>query len=60
MPERLLTVRVVADRLDVSTETVLRWCRRGQMPSIRLPGGAIRIQPADLEAWLLDRYRTAA
>ena len=32
MTERLLTARVVAEQLDVSTETVLRWIRRGQLP----------------------------
>lgn len=38
----LLTARQVADRLGVSTETVLRWTRRGDLPGFRLPGGALR------------------
>jgi excisionase family DNA binding protein len=50
--EPLLTARAVAELLDVSPETVLRWTRRGELPAIRLPGGAIRYRPDDLDAWL--------
>ena len=38
----LRTAREVAEQLGVWTETVLRWTRRGTLPAIRLPGGAIR------------------
>ena len=55
MTGRLLTTRVVAERLDVSPETVLRWTRRGELPAIRLPGGAIRFREDELEAWLQER-----
>ncbi len=55
MTVRLLTARIVADMLDVSTETVLRWTRRGELPAIRLPGGAIRFHEAEIEAWLDER-----
>jgi excisionase family DNA binding protein len=55
MTGRLLTARVVAERLDVSCETILRWVRRGQLSAIRLPGGAIRFREDELEAWLTDR-----
>lgn len=51
----LLTAREVADMLGVSAETVLRWTRRGELPAIRLPGGAIRYREADLEEWLAAR-----
>ena len=60
LPDRLLTARVVADRLGVSTETVLRWTRAGKLPAIRLPGGAIRYRPADLEDWLASRETTSS
>ena len=53
--ERLLTAREVAELLGVSTETVLRWTRAGDLPAIRLPGGAIRYRPSELEAWLAGR-----
>ena len=51
----LLTTREVAELLGVSSESVLRWVRRGDLPAIRLPGGAIRFRPDDIEAWLADR-----
>jgi excisionase family DNA binding protein len=51
----LLTARQVGDLLGVSAETVLRWTRRGQLPAIRLPGGAIRFRPQELDGWLEER-----
>ena len=51
----LLTTREVADLLGVHTETVLRWTRRGQLPAIRLPGGAVRFREDELDAWLGKR-----
>ena len=53
MTGRLLTAREVAQLLGVSTETVLRWTRRGELPAIRLPGGAIRYREDELHAWLM-------
>ncbi len=55
MTARLLTAREVADLLDVSTETVLRWVRAGKLPAVRLPSGALRFPMADLDAWLTER-----
>jgi excisionase family DNA binding protein len=54
-PSRLVTAREVAERLGVSTETVLRWTRDGKLPGFRMPGGALRYQEADLAAWLFER-----
>lgn len=51
----LLTARQVADLLGVSAETVLRWTRRGDLPAIRLPGGAIRYREDALDDWLAAR-----
>ena len=51
----LLTAREVADLLGVSTETVLRWTRRGDLPAIRLPGGAIRYREEVIDGWLSER-----
>ena len=58
MTGRLRTARELGEQLGVSTETVLRWTRRGELPAIRLPGGAIRYRPEALEAWL-DSHETA-
>ena len=58
MADRLVTARELASRLDVSPETVLRWYRRGELPAIRLPGGAIRFREAEVEEWLEQRATT--
>jgi excisionase family DNA binding protein len=55
MTDPLLTARQLSEWLGVSAETVLRWTRRGQLPAIRLPGGAIRIRESDLDGWLHER-----
>ena len=47
--------RELAERLDVSTETVLRYARRGDLPAIRLPGttrGRLRFRESGVEEWL--------
>jgi excisionase family DNA binding protein len=49
---RLLTARVVAELLDVSSETILRWTRRGELPAIRLPDGQLRYRREVLNSWL--------
>jgi excisionase family DNA binding protein len=48
----LLTARDVAEQLGVSAETVLRWSRRGELPYVRLPGGAIRFRDDQIGDWL--------
>jgi len=53
--DRLLTARELAELVAVSPETILRWTRRGDLPAIRLPGGALRYAPAAVEAWLAAR-----
>jgi excisionase family DNA binding protein len=50
----LLTARQVADQLGLSTETVLNWVRRGELPAFRL-GRAIRFREADVDTWLQER-----
>ncbi|GEM_PF-1122891 len=59
MTRTLLTARELAGLLGVSTETVLRWTRRGELPAIRLPGGALRFREAEIEAWLEERATAA-
>jgi excisionase family DNA binding protein len=53
MSERLLRTRDVAELLDVSCETVLRWHRRGKLPGgRRLGSNVLRFNRGELEAWL--------
>jgi excisionase family DNA binding protein len=58
MTGSLLTAREVAERFSVSTETILRWVRRGKLPAIRLPGGAIRFREDAIDR-LLDEWATS-
>lgn len=58
--DRLRTARDVAELLGVSTETVLRWTRRGELSAIRLPGGALRYRRDEIEGWLEARSTDAA
>jgi len=62
MTGRLLTGREVADRLGLSTKTVLRWAQTGELPAIRLSNRAIRFREDELDEWLRARatpYRAA-
>lgn len=55
---RLLTAREVADLLGVSSETVLRWWRAGQLGGYRLGRfGPLRFSEADVEALLAPGRR---
>jgi excisionase family DNA binding protein len=53
-----LTVRDVAERLQVTEETVRRWIRSAELPVIKLgdPRSGYRVHPADLESFLHQRY----
>jgi excisionase family DNA binding protein len=51
---RLLTAREVAETLGLSTETILEWVRRGDLPAFKL-GRAIRFREDDLDQWLAER-----
>jgi excisionase family DNA binding protein len=55
MNGRLLTARELAELFGVSVETILRWTRRGELPAIRLPGGAIRFREGEVDHWLEER-----
>jgi excisionase family DNA binding protein len=46
------TVGMVADRLGVSTRTVLRWIGRGELEALRLPSGRLRISENAYNAWI--------
>jgi excisionase family DNA binding protein len=48
---RLLTVREVAEQLDVCAATVYRLCENGELPHVRIID-SIRIRPADLGAFV--------
>ena len=59
LADQLITARVVAEQLNVCTETVLRWTRDGKLPGFRLPGGALRYREDDIAEWLGSRATPA-
>lgn len=48
----LFTTREAGRKLGVSDETVRRWCFKGQIPAISLPGGHWRIRADVLDELL--------
>ena len=56
-PPGYLSVSEATDRLNakglrVSRETVQRWCREGDIPAKKLPGGHYRILVTDVDAFV--------
>lgn len=54
MSQRLLTAAEVAEDLRVSTMTVYRLIRRGDLPAVRV-GRNYRVRLADLETYLAEQ-----
>ena len=52
MTERLLTAREVGELVGLSTESVLRRWRAGEIPGFRLASNVLRFDPAEIEEWL--------
>ncbi|MBI3948427.1 MAG: helix-turn-helix domain-containing protein [Armatimonadetes bacterium] len=51
----LLRPDAVAALLDVSPSLVYRWCRRGIIPTVRIPGcRSVRVPAYALETWLRE------
>ena len=55
---RLLTVAEVADMMRVSTMTVYRFIKAGELPAIRV-GKSYRLKQDDIDAFLAARYTEA-
>lgn len=54
-----LTVRQVAERFQVSTDTVLRWVRRYGLPAHRVGPRTTRFEAHEVEAWWAGRNTQA-
>ena len=52
MTDRLLTAREVGELVGLSTETILRRWRSGEIPGFRLASNVLRFDGAEVEAWL--------
>jgi excisionase family DNA binding protein len=56
VPEELMTVQEVADRLKVNADTVRRWLREGQLTGVQLGDRAgYRRAESDLQRFLEAR-----
>jgi excisionase family DNA binding protein len=53
-----LRVAAIAEELDVSARTVLRWVAAGELDALRLPGGQLRVSQSALSAFLAGRATT--
>ena len=54
MTERLLTAAELAERLALSTSTVLDWFEAGRLPGFKL-GRVVRFREPEIVAWLEAR-----
>jgi excisionase family DNA binding protein len=54
--DRVLTPQQVADQLQVTTQTVVRWLRKGQLKGSKL-GRLWRITEEDVDAFLQERRK---
>ena len=59
-PRPLLRVERVAEQLDVTPKAVRGWIYRGQLPVVRLTRRAVRVRPADLDAFVAARIDRSA
>lgn len=55
---RFLTVQEVADLIRVSSMTVYRLIKAGDLPAVRV-GRSFRVRDADVDAYLESRYTQA-
>jgi excisionase family DNA binding protein len=58
MSASYLRVCQVAEELDVSTRTILRWIDAGRLDAVRLPGGRLRIAQSAWSAFLAHHATT--
>ena len=52
MTEGLLTARELGELVGLSTESVLRRWRAGEIPGFRIASNVLRFDPAEIEEWL--------
>ncbi|WP_164712338.1 helix-turn-helix domain-containing protein [Trueperella bialowiezensis] len=53
MAEKLYTTRQVSEMLNVSRQTVTRWCAEGYITYIELPTGQFRIPKSEVDRILV-------
>jgi excisionase family DNA binding protein len=58
--ERLLTINELAEKLQVSRQTLYRWSYSGEGPTVLRIGRHVRYAPADVDAWLARQRKRAS
>lgn len=59
--EPYLRLEEISQNLNVSADTLSTWARRfPSFPRLQLPGGALRVQASEVEAWLKNFHREGA
>lgn len=58
-PEPAMTVRDVAEYLNVDEKTIYRLAQRGALPGFKV-AGAWRFQREDLQRWIDERKRLSS
>lgn len=57
--EQAMTVRDLAEYLNVTEKTIYRLVQRGEIPGFKV-AGAWRFQRADIDVWIDDQKRASA
>lgn len=57
MGTTLLTDSEAADMLRLTSRQVARLAKRGELPSVQLPGNEVRYDPDDIRRWVESRKR---
>jgi len=52
MPDELLTVAEIAERLKLNQQTIRNWIDRGDLPAIRVGARRVRVSAAELDAYI--------
>jgi len=52
---QLLSLKAVAQKLDVQARTVRKWIADGKLTGIKLPNGDYRFKEEHIENWLSKR-----
>lgn len=55
MDDIIITTRAIAKELDVTTQTIYRWIKKG-MPFIQLANGRRGYRMKDINEWMLGGY----
>jgi excisionase family DNA binding protein len=57
---QLLTESETSELLRLTPRQISRLAKRGELPSVELPGGELRFDPDDIRAWVESHKRPAA